>query len=514
LLRPWSDQRVLYRDAQWCLVDKPAGVPGGAALDAGSGSLGERLRLHGVDVYSVPFAVPLRASGVSLVALVPTELAGTAGLPAGVQHATYVVAVDGCRLPKAGQLRLSGGGSAAPLQYRARRRNGQRALIELRAAVGPDVVLRTLAEHGHPVVGDVAAGGQPSTRLFLHVSGVFGSVQARAPLPSAFETWLAGEVTVSADGFEAVMEDAGVSRWALSRSRDAFRLMGEGAGEVSGLTVDHYAGYAVVAVSTERAEAVVPRLAAYLMDRGALGVYLKRRVRADLRRLSPETLAPPEPLVGRAAPAELSVRQGEVSLSVSLGDGQSTGLFLDQQANWERVARGSREGRLLNLFCYTGAFTLFAAQAGVRSSVSVDLSARALARLSSNLERNALSGAQHRLLKHDAVRWLERASRSEERFDWIVLDPPSFGTRGRGVLSAERDYAGLVRGAAALLAPRGNLLCVGHQRGIDSAALKALVVHACQSLGRAMRAEECVGGWDCPTVPGVSSTKSVLVRMS
>jgi len=168
---------------------------------------------------------------------------------------------------------------------------------------------------------------------------------------------------------------------------------------------------------------------------------------------------------------------------------------------------------LLNLFSYTGAFSVVAAAGGAAATVSVDLAGRALARLRENLELNGLSGPDHRLLKDDVVSWLRRAARGPRRFDWIVLDPPSFGTRARGVLSTERDYVGLVRGALDLLEPRGQLLCVSHHRKISTRELVESVEGACRAAARRVKVEPLVGAWDCPSLPGVSGTKSVLARL-
>jgi 23S rRNA (cytosine1962-C5)-methyltransferase len=249
------------------------------------------------------------------------------------------------------------------------------------------------------------------------------------------------------------------------------------------------------------------------MDHGARGVYVKRRLRADLRKQDPLLLAPPLPLRGSPALEEVCVRQGELRFWVRLGDGLATGLFLDQRESWERVRCGVRGQSLLNLFSYTGAFSVAAASGGASGSVSVDLSKRALGRLRLNLEHNGLSGPQHRLLASDVLVWLARAGRAQRRFGWIVLDPPSFGTRRGGVLRAERDYAGLVTSALGLLERGGRLLCVSHQLGLSQRELSELVAQAVRASGRAGRIENWVGGWDAATLPGVSGTKSVLAQV-
>lgn len=519
LLRPWSEARTLYRDAAFCIVDKPAGVPAGAGT-AGKNDLAaalpERLALHGLGDWVPLLPVPHRASGAVLMGIRSDDggkaprVAGR--LPEPLVGVTCVVALEDCRLPPSGQLRASEADPTSRLEYRVLRRQGGRALVEVRGPVPPDQIALTLARQGHSVVGDDRPGAAPATRLMLHVSALSGGLKARAPLPAEFGSWLAGASELGPEAFAGALEAGGVPRFALARSADAFRLLGEEAGEISGITVDRYGDFAVLSISSEEGWLEKERIAACLMEHGARGVYVKRRVRADLRGADVSELAPPLPLSGAPAPEALCVSQGFAKLWVRLGDGLATGLFLDQRANWERVFAGAKGASLLNLFCYTGAFTLAAAAGGAAATVSVDLAARALGRLRENLELNGLSGAQHRLLKDDVPTWLPRVRRGQHRFDWVVLDPPSFGTRARGVLSTERDGAGLVEGALGLLAPRGQLLCVSHHRKMTLGGLAELVARACETRGVRVRVDPLVGAWDCPTLPGVSATKSVLAR--
>lgn len=520
LLRPWSDERTLYRDAAFCVVNKPAGVPAGAGA-ATPGELAcalpERLALHGLGAWVPLLPVPHRASGAVLMgargegdgAQAP-RVAGR--LPQPLAGLTCVVALDDCRLPPRGQLRTGGADPRSGLEYRVLRRQGTRALVEVRGALPPDQVAAAFARQGQPVVGDDRPEAPPATRLMLHVSSLWGGVEARAPLPVEFGSWLSGAPELGPEAFAGALAASGVPRFAVTRSADAFRLLGEEAGEIAGLTVDRYGDFAVVSISSEAGWLERERIADCLMDHGASGVYVKRRVRADLRGADASELAPPLPLRGAPAPEALRVSQGFADFWVRLGDGLATGLFLDQRANWERVFGAVRGASLLNLFCYTGPFTLAAAAGGAAATASVDLSARALGRLRDNLELNGLSGAQHRLLKDDVSTWLPRVRRGQHRFDWVVLDPPSFGTRARGVLSTERDGAALVDGALALLQPRGQLLCISHHRKMTQAGLAELVARACQARGMRARVDPLVGAWDCPTVPGVSATKSVLAR--
>lgn len=511
-LEAWSSERTLLREAGFCLVDKAAGIA--CEPEAGAPSARElpaRLRLHGLGAWVPLWTVPARASGATLLAAADLEPERQRAILAERQRAvgqlgaaSFTVAVDGWALPGCGRLPLAGGSS---LDYRVLGQSGGRALIEARGVLLPEAVLGAFARAGYPVVG--APGAAAATRLMLHVNAL-GGFEARAPLPVEFEAWRQGAPTLPAAKFSEALRRSGPVRFGLWPRAEAFRLLSEEAGEIAGITLDRYGEHALVAFSNEEAWRLRERVVECVMDHGARGVYVKRRVRADLRGANVEQLAPSRPLRGCAAPVASYVRQGPLGFWVYLGDGLSTGLFLDQRDNWSRVWSGAAGASMLNLFSYTGAFSVAAAAGGARHTTSIDLSARALGRLDQNLALNGLAGGRQRLLKADVPRWLERAARSKREYDWIVLDPPSFGTRGRGVLSTERDYAALVRGALAVLVAGGRVLCVSHHRKISQEALEGLVVRELDVAGRAGRVEPLVGAWDCPSLPGVSTTRSVL----
>jgi 23S rRNA (cytosine1962-C5)-methyltransferase len=511
LARAWSNERVAYRDATFCIVDKPAGMAAGEVSgEESSDSLPVRLLAHGFQRARPLVELPERASGATLLAFDDAPVDRERALAS--LELTFVAALDDCRLPGTGALVVAGAGRASRLEYRVLRRQGNRALVELSGRVLPAQVASVLAGHGQPLVGDAPAGAPAATRLMLHVSDVRGPVSGSAPLPVEFDSWLGGHAALPPARFAEALERAALTRVGLARELGALRLLDEEAGELSGVSVERYGDHAVLMISTEEAAEHELMMADCLMDHGALGVYVKRRVRTDLRSADRAELAPSAPLRGSPAPEPLVLRQGSLGFEVSLGDGLATGLFLDQRANWGRVRALASGASFLNLFSYTGAFTVSAAAGGAASTVSVDLAGRALSRLAVNLELNALSGPQHRLLKADVPAWLARARRARRGFDCIVLDPPSFGTRSRGVLSTKRDGLALVEAALALLEPNGKLLTVSHHRKISSSELSEQVRRAAGQAGVEVLVEPLVGGWDCPTIPGVSGTKSVLAR--
>jgi len=279
--------------------------------------------------------------------------------------------------------------------------------------------------------------------------------------------------------------DRAASRRAQVRERStAYRLLDGAVDGFPGLAVDCYGPWAVISTYHDDAEALVAPVAAQLVGSSARGVYVKRHARGDLRRTERDDVAPAQPIAGEPAPSELTVDENGMRFGVWLADGLSTGLFTDQRDNRKRIRDLCRGVRMLNLFAYTCSFTVAAALGPAVETVSVDLSNRALERGRANLARNGVEPAGHRLLREDALTYLSRAGRRGERFDVIVLDPPSFGTRGRKTFSVERDYAELARLATAVLAPGGRLLAVTNHRKTTSARLQGWLADAVQRSDR------------------------------
>jgi len=177
------------------------------------------------------------------------------------------------------------------------------------------------------------------------------------------------------------------------------------------------------------------------------------------------------------AHAELTVREGGHRFVVNLSDYLDTGLFLDHRTLRKRIADEARGKRFLNLFCYTGSATVYAARAGARSSLSVDLSNTYLDWARRNFALNDLDERVHRLERADVLAWLERA---RGPFDLIFCAPPTFSRSKamRETFDVQRDHVELIRRCARLLAPGGVLWFAPNLRKfkLDAAQLAPLTV--------------------------------------
>lgn len=153
------------------------------------------------------------------------------------------------------------------------------------------------------------------------------------------------------------------------------------------------------------------------------------------------------------------VHEGPVRFYVDLERYVDTGLFLDHRPLRQRVREEARGRTVLNLFCYTGSFSVHALVGGATRVVSVDLSNTYLAWARDNLELNGIRVADDGLVRADVTVWLKEAERRRERFDLIVLDPPAFSTSKRmdGAFDVQRDHGALLSAAASLLTSSGVL---------------------------------------------------------
>lgn len=167
--------------------------------------------------------------------------------------------------------------------------------------------------------------------------------------------------------------------------------------------------------------------------------------------------------------------------------GQKTGFFLDQRENRRNVEPLSAGGRVLNLFSYSGGFSLYAARGGAASVCSMDISGQALAAAERNfaLNRNlpAVAGCPHETAQADVFSWLRDAA--ERRFDLVVLDPPALARRQSEREEAMRAYWRLLTGAMGRLNPKGMLVASSCSAHVSAADFFGLAREAARQSGRA-----------------------------
>jgi 23S rRNA (cytosine1962-C5)-methyltransferase len=153
------------------------------------------------------------------------------------------------------------------------------------------------------------------------------------------------------------------------------------------------------------------------------------------------------------------VSEGGLKFEIDLHSYLDTGLFLDHRETRALIRRRAAGRRMLNLFAYTGSFSVYAAAGGALATTSVDLSNTYQAWARRNLDLNGFDDDIHQLVRADVFEFLQRARRERRLFGLIVLDPPSFSNskRMREILDVQRDHRLLIEACLGLLTPNGEL---------------------------------------------------------
>ncbi|MFT6398318.1 MAG: 23S rRNA (cytosine1962-C5)-methyltransferase [Bradymonadia bacterium] len=153
------------------------------------------------------------------------------------------------------------------------------------------------------------------------------------------------------------------------------------------------------------------------------------------------------------------VEEFGLKFMVNLDDYLDTGLFLDHRMLRREVGELARDKNVLNLFAYTGSFTVHAAAGGARGTTTVDLSQTYLDWAVRNLNANDLGGPQHERFRDDTFQFVRDAIAAGRKWDLVIVDPPTFSNskRMRGTFDVQRDHAGLLGRIVELVTPGGQM---------------------------------------------------------
>ena len=174
-----------------------------------------------------------------------------------------------------------------------------------------------------------------------------------------------------------------------------------------------------------------------------------------------------------AAPLQGTVLERDVCYSLDFGAGYSVGLFLDQRENRSLVRRAAPR-RMLNCFAYTCSFSVVAGLAGAET-LSIDLSKKSLNRGRDNFMLNRLATDRHRFLAADVMAFLPRLARKGERFDLIVLDPPTFSRSRTGkAWQVEHDFEKLLFNALEIAERDAKIMLSTNCTRLDERALEVM----------------------------------------
>jgi 23S rRNA (cytosine1962-C5)-methyltransferase len=356
----------------------------------------------------------------------------------------------------------------------------------------------------HPWIYEAAIArvtGNPHSGATVSVRAADGSWLAhaayapRSMIRARCWSFREGDV-IDAGWFGARISAALTSRSQLAADTDAIRLVFGEADQLPGLIADRYGHQLVLQFQAAGVDVWRETLIdALVAATGCRDVY----DRSDAAMRTREGLAASGGVLRGAPPARLSIRELGVAYWVDVVHGHKTGFYIDQRDNRRLIqdlvvdfaARHQRAARVLNCFCYSGGFSIAAANAGAAQVVSVDSSGDALALARENWALNRLDPALATWRDADVFEELRRLRSAGDEFDLIVLDPPKFAGGQQHVERAARAYKDINLSALRLLRPGGSLLTFSCSGAVGVELFQKIVAGAvidagvdCQMLGR------------------------------
>ncbi|HMG19925.1 MAG TPA: class I SAM-dependent rRNA methyltransferase [Kofleriaceae bacterium] len=344
------------------------------------------------------------------------------------------------------------------------------------------------------VAGEVIAIADDDGEVALAIADPGSPIRARvlAPPGTALDAgWTRGRAEAAA---------ARRSRDPLLVGCTGRRLIHGEADACPGLVVDLYDTTCVVVFDGPAAAAFWrPRLGDVLdgLERGGAAI-AHAWLRGDRRRGA----STPGEAVRGEPPAELVIAEDDARFGVDVRAGQKTGFFLDQRDNRRLVRRHAAGQTVLNLFAYTGGFSLHAALGGAGRVTSVDLAPPAIAGLERNLALTGLPAAGHELVIGDTFDFLARAARQGRRWDLVIADPPSFAPSERTRPAALGAYRKLAAAALAVTEPTGRFALASCSSHITEGDLLDQLAGLAVTAGTALRLRVAAGAAsDHPVLP-------------
>lgn len=352
-----------------------------------------------------------------------------------------------------------------------------RKALRLKREVGRRVErghLWVFANEVEAIEGNPAPGDEVSVfsakRRFLGMALLSGSSLLRARIYS--RQW-----DQACDGvfIRHRIEQALAFRRDLGELPPAYRLIHGEADGLPGAVVDVFGDHLVIQISTQGMEQRRDLMIAALQELIAPKVILER---SDMSFRELEGLAPRNAIVSGQPDSPLALEENGIKVLSDLMEGQKTGYYLDQVSNRARAARFFEGRRVLDLFCYVGAWSILAAARGAAEVTGIDSSARALTLARRSLELNAIPDGRCAFLEEDVFAFLRRAVQEKRQYDTIILDPPALAKNRREVESAKRAYRELNIRAMQLTAPGGLLVTCSCSHNLSEGDLQEILTLA------------------------------------
>lgn len=356
----------------------------------------------------------------------------------------------------------------------------------------PDVqaqsALKARLIQGHPWVyrNQVSGGRRLQSGTWVRVRcGSFSAIGLWDPSnPIAVRIFARNDVPSAAWIQDRIWEAWEARASIREQQTNAYRwVYGEGDG-LPGLVVDRYGDYAIIQTYAQSLATIIPDVVPALRacDADLRGIVMRDAAPTLTPDIDDGAAAPTQhqlhTLWGELPPADLVVQEHGLYFRANLYIGQKTGLFLDQRENRRTVEELARGRRVLNCFAYTGGFSLYALRGSASQVVSVDIGRGLAEAAATNLALNQLDPARHIFLTENCFELLDHYAKTGQRFDIVILDPPSFAKEKTNIHSALRAYTRLNALALRCIEPGGWLVSSSCTSQVSPEQFRSLLADA------------------------------------
>ncbi|WP_158174808.1 class I SAM-dependent methyltransferase [Grimontia hollisae] len=296
--------------------------------------------------------------------------------------------------------------------------------------------------------------------------------------------WTFEQEEINVDFFKKRLQQAQGLRDVLA-ARDGltgYRLIAAESDGLPGITIDRYGDFLVCQLLSAGAEAQKDNLVAALVDLyPACSIY----ERSDVSVRKKEGLRERTGVLhGDMPPASVVIEENGVKISVDITGGHKTGFYLDQRDSREAAVKYVNGKRVLNCFCYTGGFGLYALKGGAAEVINVDVSQPALDIAQSNAEMNGYDLSKAQFVNADVFKLLREYRDAGELFDVVIMDPPKFAESKSQLAGACRGYKDINMLAMQILKPGGTLLTYSCSGLMDNALFQKIIADAALDANR------------------------------
>lgn len=261
---------------------------------------------------------------------------------------------------------------------------------------------------------------------------------------------------------------------------NSYRLIHAEGDFMPGIIVDVYKNVAVMQLLVEGTVRLQTLLVKCLQNLNISCVYLKNKTNSNQL----ENMEQRSGWLTEAGQNPLEITEHNLRFLVDVETGQKTGFFIDQRENRLLLQQLSMGKKVLNAFCYTGGFSIYALAGGATEVISVDISKPAIAMCEQTAALNFENTDHHHALAADCFEYLRRQG---EAFDIIVVDPPAFAKNARAISNAARGYKDLNMLAIKKTSPGGLVMTFSCSHHISKDLFQKIIFAAAADAGRNVR---------------------------